>query len=141
MTFSYNGFSDTNIFHRSLELIILSQERVEADKCYWGKYHKVDFPNQGFPKKSASLQKYTKTRIWVRQKANNGRFKQFNCLKNVWRHDPQKHKMIFCYEAVPVQLGLQYKRGLFKVNYKTKKITIIKICVIVSNYNFFYFND
>ena len=39
----------------------------------------------------------------------NWRFKQFNCLKNVWRHDLAKHKMTFCSIAVQVQLGLQYK--------------------------------
>ena len=99
--------------------MLLPQERVEADKGYWGKYDKVDFPHKGLLKKSASLQRYAKTRIWARHETVNGRFKQLSFLKNVWSHDLAKHKMTSCYVAILVQLGLQYKSGLFKVNFKT----------------------
>ena len=73
--------------------MLLPQERVEADKGYWGEYYKVDLPYKGLPKKSASLQRYAKIRIGARHETVNGRFKQFNCLKNVWRHDLAKHKI------------------------------------------------
>ena len=102
--------------------MLLPQERVEADKGYWVEYDKVNLPHEGLPKKSARLQKYAKTRIRARHETVNGRFKQFNCLKNVWRHDLAKYKMTFCSKAVLVQLGLQYKRGGFKVNYKTLNV-------------------
>ena len=83
--------------------MLLPQERVEADKGYRGEYDKVDLPHEGLPKKSARLQKYAKTRIRARHETVNGRFKQFNCLKNVWRHDLAKHKMTFRSIAVLVQ--------------------------------------
>ena len=104
--------------------MLLPLERVEADKGYRGEYTKVDLPHEGLPKKSASLQRYAKTRIRARHETVNGRFKQFNCLKNVWRHDLAKHKITFRSVAVLVQLGLQYERGLFKVNYKTFNVKL-----------------
>ena len=118
-SFPAGEFSDINIFRRSLKLMLLPQERVEAGKGYRGEYNKVDLPNEGLPKKSPSLQRYAKTRIQARHENVNGRFKQFNCIKNVWRHDLAKHKMTFRSVAVLIQLGLQYERGLFKVDYKT----------------------
>ena len=91
------------IFLCSLKLMLLPQERVEADKSYWGEYDKVDLPYKGLLKKSTSLQKYAKTRIWARNETFDGRCKQFNCLKNVWRHDLEKHKMTFRSVAALVQ--------------------------------------
>ena len=104
--FPAGEFSDINIFRRSLKLMLLSQEIVEADKGYRGKYNKVDLPHKWLPKKSASLQKYAKTRIWA-----NGCFKQFNCFKT-------QDDLLFRSRPGSVRTE-QYKRRLFKVNYKT----------------------
>ena len=64
--FPAGEFSDLNIFRRSLKLMLFPQERVDSDKGYQGEHGKVDLPYKGLPTKSASLQKYAKSRIWAR---------------------------------------------------------------------------
>jgi len=43
----------------------------------------------------------------ARQETINGCFKQFRCLKNVWRHDRKKHGDVMMFVAIIAQLGLR----------------------------------
>ena len=97
--------------------MLLPQERVKADKGYQDEYDKVNLLYKGLPKKSASLQMFAKPGFGLGIRRSMGVLS-----KNVWRHDLEKHKMTFHSVVALFQLGLQYERGLFEVDYMTFNI-------------------
>ena len=65
-------------------------------------------------------------------------FKQFVCLKNVWRHYPVTYKITLC--SIAFLLQLQHR--LFKFNHKTFNIYIKSIEIYAINLNiYFYYFD
>ena len=111
---------DTEIFRSELkaQLLKTSGERVEADADYGGEHGLVDLPDDMIG--SSRTQKKAKSIVRSRHETCNKRFKQFNCLKQVLRHELFRHK--YCFEAVVVLTQLMIQNGypLFEVKYKTR---------------------
>ena len=60
----------------------------------------------------------------ARQETINGCFKQFRCLKNVWRHDRKKHGDVMMSVAIIVQLGLREGNLSWEVDYDEIELDI-----------------
>ena len=73
---------DISIFRDKLKLMLKKGERVEADFGYRGEKSLEHPGKHGNDEK----RKRQKARVRSRQEHVNKRFKQFNCLKNMWRH-------------------------------------------------------
>ena len=118
--FRAGKFADLTIFRAGLKRLLMQNpgEQVEADKAYRGEPALIDVPNEmtGGSRK----QRKAKDIVRTRHETCNRRFKQFNCFKQVFRHDLTLHKQ--CFEAVVVLTQLMIENGhpLFQVRYKTR---------------------
>lgn len=61
--------------------------------------------------------KALKKEVRSRQEHVNKRMKQFQCLKQVWRHDLPKHKPAFEAVAVLTQLAIENLEPMHPVRY------------------------
>ena len=80
-------------------------ERVEADFGYRGEKSLEHPGKHGNDEK----RKRQKARVRSRQEHVNKRFKQFNCLKNCWRHKRSYHGT--CFNAIVVISQLDIENG------------------------------
>jgi hypothetical protein len=78
-------------------------EMVEADRGYRGELSKVRTPNDYV----SQTDKKAKKRARARHETVNKRLKQFTCLKQRFRHDLQKHRLVFAAAAVCTQLSIE----------------------------------
>ena len=82
-----------------------SGEKVEADFGYRGEKCLKTPADHG----NNELRKIQKLHVHSRQEHVNKRFKQFNCLKHVWRHE--RHLHIFAFDAIAVITQLEIENG------------------------------
>jgi len=89
-------------------------EKVEADNGCRGEPKKIKTPNNFYNE----AEKRAKQKVRSRHETVNKRFKDWQCLKRVFRHDISKHDSVFAAVAVITQLAIE-KGGepLFGVNY------------------------
>ena len=111
------SYHDVVIFRFGLKAALAPGERCEADKGYRGEFHTIDLPDECCT--GNSLQKYSKSIVRARQETVNRRYKQFGCLKQVYRHGLYKHCSIFHAVTVIIQINIECGNELFHVNYKT----------------------
>jgi len=106
---------DINIFRKGLkQLLLQAGEKAQADLGYRGEKHTtIIIPNQ-FDSKAI---KKLKDDVRARHETVNKRFKQFAALKQVFRHDLDKHKPVFEAIAVLTQLGISLNEPLYQVQY------------------------
>ena len=116
--FKAGEFNDIMIFRQALKGMLKNGERVEADKGYLGEHAHIDVPNDMLGLDPD--QKRRKTIVRYRHETCNKRFKQWNCLKQVFRHQIHKHVEVFNAVAVLTQLSIENGWPLFQVEYKTK---------------------
>jgi hypothetical protein len=94
---------DLTIFQEQLKKKIPPSRRAIGDRAYADP--RVTTPN---PQHSRALQKFL-SRARSRQETFNDRLKNFNCLKEVFRHSHNKHKI--CFEAICVICQYQMENG------------------------------
>jgi len=106
---------DINIFRKGLKQKLLqAREKAQADLGYRGEKHTtIIIPNQF---DSDDIKKL-KADVRARHETVNKRFKQFAALKEVFRHDLDKHKPVFEAVAVLTQLGISLGEPLYEVQY------------------------
>jgi hypothetical protein len=90
-------------------------ERVEADDGYIGDAtYKVKCPaSLTNPDKTQA----TQTIVRMRQETINMRLKQWEILKQVYRHDITQHGYVLRAVAVVVQIAIENGEPLFQVDY------------------------
>ena len=108
-------YPDINIFRLALAHWLDPYERVEADDGYIGEApHKVKCPGcAANPTENLAMQ----NRVRARHETLNGRLKNWEILKQVYRHDIIEHGDIFPAVAVITQLSIENGEPLFEVDY------------------------
>lgn len=88
-------------------------EKVIADQGYRGEQDHVYVDNVFITAEG----KKQKALVRARHETVNKRFKQFNILSRVFRHDVAKHGPVFMAVAVLSQLAIKMGEPLFSVDY------------------------
>jgi hypothetical protein len=98
-------------------------EKVHADLGYIGEPSRVVSPLQvdvhDLPGKEAQD---IAASVRARHETVNKRFKQFEILKRVFRHDVQHHQPAFGACAVITQMAIERGEPLYKVDYDESKL-------------------
>ena len=93
-------FNDIKIFKDKLQKKLRNHEKVEADGIYRGcegARSKGDFVSIS--------DKKAKGKVRGRHETVNGRLKNWSCLREVWRHPIEKHKIAFAAVVVITQIA------------------------------------
>ena len=105
---------DITIFRSALKWRLARGERVEADRGYRGEPLFISIPDDF----QSDAHKKTKKHARARHEHLNRRFKTFDCLQQVFRHDLSKHSDVFWAVAVVTQLSLLLQeRTIWQVEY------------------------
>jgi hypothetical protein len=105
--FPCGRYPDIKIFRRDLIFELEDGEMVEADLGYRGEPQYVKTPQPGND---------VQARVRARHETVNKRFKQWNCLSRVFRHQLERHQVTFGAVAVITQLALENGEPLFDVH-------------------------
>ena len=114
--FPCGAWPDISIFRKDLKGKLKRGEKVEADFGYRGEKSCIRTPaDHGNNERRMKM----KSRVRARQEHVNKRFKQFNCLKQVWRHQRSDHQDAFQAVVVVTQLVMSNGKPLWqpKFNY------------------------
>ena len=107
-------YNDIAIFNDVLAHCLDPYERVEADCGYRGHADKIKCPeNVGNPAENLAMQ----GRVRARHETFNGRLKNFEILKQVFRHDISYHGPVLRACCVLDQLMVENGEPLFSVEY------------------------
>ena len=107
-------YNDIAIFNDVLAHCLDPYERMEADCGYRGHADKIKCPeNVGNPAENLAMQ----GRVRARHETFNGRLKNFEILKQVFRHDISYHGPVLRACCVLDQLMLENGEPLFSVEY------------------------
>ena len=108
-------YPDIEIFRIGLAHFLDEFERVEADDGYIGKApQKVKCPGcASNPTENQAMQ----NRVRSRHESLNGRLKNWEILKSMYRHDIMEHGNVFRAVAVITQLSINAGERLFEVDY------------------------
>lgn len=110
--FPAGAWPDISIFRLALILELGAGEKVEADRGYVGE-SRIRTPVYGGPESYRDQQ----STVRARHETANRRFKQWNILSRVFRHDLEKHQSVFEAVAVITQLSIENGGPLFDVEY------------------------
>ena len=109
--FPCGSFPDTKIFWLKLEKMLESHERAVADKGYRGVVKcMTDFDAESKEHKAFM------SNARARHETVNRRLKEYQSLKQLWRHDVNKHHLVFKCVVTIVQLEFNYGHGPFQFN-------------------------
>jgi hypothetical protein len=100
--FPCGSFPDLQIFRLGLKSRLRIGEKVVADRGYRGD-PKCTNPDQARSDEHGREM----ARVRARHETINGRFTDFGCLSQVYRHDRNKHHFLFKTIAVITQLEIQ----------------------------------
>lgn len=113
--FPCGKYPDITIFRNGLRHFLDPFERVEADDGYIGEapYHVK------CPKCAANPEenRWMQGRVRARHETLNGRFKAWEILKQLYRHDIEHHGYVFRAIAIIIQLTIDSGEPLFAVDY------------------------
>ena len=93
--------------------MLLPGEKVEADAGYRGYPDKVRTPGMVL----SLSDKRAKKNARARHEHINKRFKQWGCLKQIYRHDIDDHYLYFASVAVITELCIENGEPLYSVRY------------------------
>ena len=82
-------------------------EKVEAVKGYRGEGQYVNTPAEG---------SHIQARVRARHETVNKRLKQWSCLSRSFRHEGERHQVVFGAVAGITQLALENEEHLYDVN-------------------------
>jgi hypothetical protein len=115
--------NDLTIFRWGIKGWLDEDERVEADDGYVGDAPRYIRCPKSFTNDKTKLA--MQSRVRSRHETLNKRMKQFNCLKNQFRHhDIAKHSSCFRAVAVLTQLAIEFGEPLFEVEYSDGGVTV-----------------
>ena len=104
---------DLVIFQAGLKPLLLHWEKVEADQGYVG-----DLKIRPKEEINVSWDQYiAKGRARSRHETINGLFKIFDVLSDRFRHQIEKHGVVFRAVVAITQLKIQYEQPSFNVHY------------------------
>jgi hypothetical protein len=109
-------WNDISIFRDSLVSNLEPNERVEADDGYLGEHPQHVKCPAGIG--NLKITEYMQQRVRNRQETINERFKNFEILKQVFRHDIILHGDVFRAIAVILQLTINAGEILFECGYR-----------------------
>ena len=115
--FPPGDWPDISIFRHALIHNLAEGERVEADAGYVGEFPR--FVKTPVPYESPEVIRMRKATL-ARHETVNKRFKQWGCLKQVFRHSHDlayKHASVFRAVAVITQLAIEDGEPLYAVKY------------------------
>ena len=102
---------DITIFREHLKGMLLAEgEKAVADLGYRGEPGTIKLPDDGTPEWQAQ-----KAEARARHETCNKRFKQWNVMKNTFRHPIEFHQDCFTAVAVITQLQLENGYPLFSI--------------------------
>ena len=104
------SFPDLTIFQLRLQTKLPLFEKVVADKGYRGSTSVIT-PDDSHDNRHREMMAQARGR----HETVNRRFKQWQCLKQLWRHDRHKHHLVFKAVLCVVQLEFDYGHGPFQV--------------------------
>lgn len=105
---------DITVFRSGLKQALVVGERVEADRGYRGEPLYISVPDDH----QSEQHKIAKSHARARHEQINRRFKQFQVLHQIFRHDTTKHAEVFWAVAVITQLSIELGDTLvWPVNY------------------------
>lgn len=107
---------DISIFRSSLLHHLGKNERVEADDGYIGEHPRYVKCPKGFTNPEETL--FMQQRVRNRQETVNKRFKHWECLKQIFRHNLVHHGDVFRSIAVITQLAINSGEKLMSAGYK-----------------------
>ena len=97
-----------------MQKLLRAKEWAQADLGYRGEKHTcIIIPNQF----DSDAIKKLKDDVRARHETVNKKFKQFAALKEVFRHDLDKHQPVFEAIAVLTQIGIGNGEPLYQVQY------------------------
>jgi hypothetical protein len=96
-----------------LKHILGPGERVEADQGYRGEPLYISVPSDC----TSERHKLAKAKARARHETINRRFKHWQCLKQVFRHDRSKQSAVFRAVAVLTQLSMEHYDPAWQVKY------------------------
>ena len=108
--FPCGRYPDITIYRNGLKNHLQNGERVMADKGYRGD-PTCNVPNDTDP---ANLRRLKK-RIGSRHESVNSRLKAFRCLDSKFRHDIDKHRLVFRAVAVVTQVNITQGDSLWDI--------------------------
>ena len=108
--FPTGAYPDRRIFNEGIKLQLEEYEMIIGDGGYKGDKVKTLTGNHNSFDCMCSVAR-------ARHKAINHRFKEFHCLKNIYRHSTQEHYKFFAPCALLVQLVLEKDGGSFNTGY------------------------
>ena len=111
--FPCGRWPDINIFRRNLIHMLLPGKMVEADEGCRGERRRVRTTKHY----ASWADYYAKKAARARHETCNKRLKQWKILKQVHRHDRDKHASVFAAVAVCTQISLENGEPLYEVTY------------------------
>ena len=106
-------WNDISIFRRNIMGMLGSDERVEADWGYQEEPYNVNLPHEDY---GCPTTRAIKSNCRHRHETVNRRFKVCGALQQCYRHDLDKHALIFNSVAVIVELELENGYPLAQIN-------------------------
>ena len=110
--FPAGAWPDIKIFRLGLKHELEPKEKVEADKGYRGDLS-IRTPIYG----GSSMYQDQQSAARARHETANRRFKQWNILSRVFRHQLDKHQSVFDAVATITQLSIENGEPLYDVVY------------------------
>ena len=121
--FPPGDMNDLSCFRWAMKGFLDEDKRVEADDGYVGEAPACIKCPKSFTNDQTKLA--MQSRVRSRHETVNKRMKQFNCLKNQFRHhDIEKHSSCFRAVAVLTQLSMEMGEPLFEVEYSDEGVTV-----------------
>lgn len=119
------NWPDLKIFRKALIRMLSLGEKVHADLGYIGEPSFVVTPIEVDPNNLAEVAAYGLFQnLRGRHETVNRRFKQFEILKRVFRHDVQLHQPVFGACAVITQLAIEGGEPLYPIRYDERKLNV-----------------
>jgi DDE superfamily endonuclease len=121
--FPCGKWPDISIFRKALKFMLSPGEKVHADLGYLGEPNRIVTPmdvNAGdlVGKETQDIA----ASVRARHETVNKRFKQFEILKRVFRHDVQHHQPAFGACVVITQIAIERGEPLYQVDYDESKL-------------------
>jgi len=105
------GMNDLQVFKIKLKLALGPGEKVVADRGYRGDAKVIVGPEDW----KSAIHRRAMRRALARQEDINRRLKRWGCLKQVFRHDRNKHHIVFEAVLTITQIEIEHGKVPFQV--------------------------
>jgi hypothetical protein len=123
--FPCGKWADLTIFRKALKVMLPPGEKVHADLGYIGEPNHIVVPIQVDANDMAGKEaQHIAASVRARHETVNKRFKQFEILKRVFRHDVQHHQPVFGACAVITQMAIERGEPLYPLDYDESMLQV-----------------